>query len=207
MVKAAVLILTCSALACPVGAQDALGPTYPIREPDLLEEMQGRLKEMERSGRLKALQQEAVERSRAGIERPDPVDGVVRTVAPGTHYVDPSWRVPRDITTPGGEVIARAGDIVNPLDYVPLSSHLLFFDQRDAAQVRKAAAILKHYDGKVKPILVAGEPLTLTRQWKRQVYFDQGGYLVRRFGIRQVPALVSQDVARKRLRVDALKAD
>jgi len=116
-------------------------------------------------------------------------------------------RVPRDIATPSGELIARAGDIVNPLDYVPLSNHLLFFDQRDAAQVRKAAAILKHYDGKVKPILVAGEPLKLTRQWKQQVYFDQGGYLVRRFGIRQVPALVSQDVAMKRLRVDELKAD
>jgi conjugal transfer pilus assembly protein TraW len=207
MVKTAVQILICGVLVGQACAQDALGPTYPIREPDLLEDIQARLKSLESSGRLKVLQQEALKRSQSSIERPDPVKSVVRTVTPGTHYVDPSWRVPRDITTPSGELIARAGDIVNPLDYVPLSNHLLFFDQRDAAQVRKAAAILKHYDGKVKPILVAGEPLKLTRQWKQQVYFDQGGYLVRRFGIRQVPALVSQDVAMKRLRVDELKAD
>jgi conjugal transfer pilus assembly protein TraW len=59
----------------------------------------------------------------------------------------------------------------------------------------------------VKPILVAGEPLALTRQWKRQVYFDQSGHLVTRFGIKQVPALVSQVVAQRRLRIDEMKAD
>jgi len=53
--------------------------------------------------------------------------------------------------------------------------------------------------------------LALTRQWKRQVYFDQSGHLVRRFGIKQVPALVSQEVAQevaqRRLRIDEMKAD
>lgn len=52
----------------------------------------------------------------------------------------------------------------------------------------------------VKPILVAGEPLNLMRDWKRQVFYDQGGTLVRRLGIHRVPAVVTQDG--KRLRVD-----
>lgn len=188
-------------------AQEALGPTYPIREPDMLDEIQAKLRSMEKSGRLGQLQKEAIERSKQSIERPDAVKGIVKTRAARTFYFDPSWRVPRDVVTPDGTVIARAGDVVNPLDHVPLSNHLLFFDQGDPEQVKKAVAILKRFNGAVKPILVAGEPLTLTRQWKRQVYFDQGGHLTRRFGIKQVPALVSQDPSQKRLRIDEMEVD
>ena len=199
------LIAVCPCLVA--WAEESLGPSYPIAEPDMLEEIQAKLKFMEKSGRLGQLQKEAIERSKQSIERPDPVKGIVKTRQARTFYFDPSWRVPRDIATPDGQIIARAGDRVNPLDYVPLSNHLLFFDQGDPKQVKKAAEILKRFNGAVKPILVAGEPLILTRQWKRQVYFDQGGHLVRRFGIKQVPALVSQDTAQKRLRIDEIDVE
>lgn len=194
------MLLLCGLLVFPARAGDRLGPSYPIGEPDMLEEIQGKLKALEKSGRMAELQQDAIARSKNSIERPKAVGGVTTTRKERTFYFDPSWRVPRDIATPDGQLIARAGEVVNPLDHVPLSNHLLFFDQRDATQVKRAVAILKKYQGAVKPILIAGEPLTLTRAWKRQVYFDQGGTLVRRFGIQQVPALVSQD--QKRLRID-----
>lgn len=200
-------LLAYPACVYPASNQDALGPTYPIAEPDMLEEIQGKLKSMEKSGRMGQLKKEAIERSKQSIERPDAVKGVTKTRQARTYYFDPSWRVPRDITAPDGQVIARAGDVVNPLDYVPLSSHLFFFDQGDPKQVKKAVEIMKRFKGAVKPILVAGEPLTLTRKWKRQVYFDQSGHLVKRFGIKQVPALVSQDPAQKRLRIDEMEAE
>jgi conjugal transfer pilus assembly protein TraW len=200
-------LFTFPASVYPASSQDALGPSYPITEPDMLEEIQARLKSMEKDGRMGQLKKEAIERSKQSIERPDAVKGIVKTRQARTFYFDPSWRVPRDITAPDGQVIARAGDVVNPLDYVPLSNHLLFFDQSDPKQVKKAAEILIRFNGAVKPILVAGEPLKLTRLWKRQVYFDQSGHLVRRFGITQVPALVSQDPSRKRLRIDELEAE
>ncbi len=207
MIKKALAMILCGLIMYPAWAQEILGPSYPITEPDMLEAIQDKLKSMEKNGRLGQLQKEAIERSKQSIERPDPVKGIVKTRQPRTFYFDPSWRVPRDITTPEGKVIARAGEMVNPLDYVPLSNHLFFFDQSDPKQVKKAAEILKRFKGAVKPILVAGEPLALTRQWKRQVYFDQSGHLVRRFGIKQVPALVSQEVAQRRLRIDEMKAD
>lgn len=200
------LITVCPCLVA-WGSNDSLGPTYPITEADMLEEIQSKLKSMEKSGRLGQMQKEAIERSKQSIERPAAVKGVVKTRQARTFYFDPSWLVPRDITAPDGQIIARAGDRVNPLDYVPLSNHLLFFDQSDPKQVKKAAEIMKRFKGAVKPILVAGEPLTLTRQWKRQVYFDQSGHLVRRFGIKQVPALVSQDPAQKRLRIDEIEVE
>ncbi|WP_330996376.1 hypothetical protein [Burkholderia cepacia] len=44
----------------------------------------------------------------------------------------------------------------------------------------------------MKPILVAGSWLDLTKSWKTQVYYDQHGSLSKRFGIRAVPALIRQ---------------
>jgi conjugal transfer pilus assembly protein TraW len=55
----------------------------------------------------------------------------------------------------------------------------------------------------VKPILVGGEPLTLMREWKREVFYDQGGTLSKRFSITQSPAIVSQEG--KRFRVDEIR--
>ena len=94
------------------------------------------------------------------------------------------------------------GNGVNPLTIVSLSQRLLFFDGRDAAQVRQARALIERYDGKVKPILVAGSYLDLMRQWRFSVYYDQQGALVQKLGITQVPALVSQEGPR--LRIDEL---
>ena len=85
-----------------------------------------------------------------------------------------------------------------------ISRFLLFFDGRDAAQVAKAKRLIAYYNGRVKPIMTAGAVLELTRKWKRQVYFDQGGTLVKKLRIRQVPALVSQEG--RQLRIDELES-
>jgi len=91
---------------------------------------------------------------------------------------------------------------VNPLDYVSLSKKLFFFDARDKAQVRQAEAVILQLDGRVKPILTGGSYMALMRQWKRQVYFDQQGTLVKKLGIEHVPAIVSQEG--KMLRIDEI---
>ena len=43
-----------------------------------------------------------------------------------------------------------------------------------------------------KLILVGGAPLELMKARQRRFYFDQGGTLVKHFGIRAVPATVEQ---------------
>ena len=45
---------------------------------------------------------------------------------------------------------------------------------------------------RVKIILVNGAPLKLSNQYKRRFYFDQHGLLIKKFGIKQIPARVSQ---------------
>jgi conjugal transfer pilus assembly protein TraW len=191
-------------LAANAVAAERIGPTYPITEPDMLKEIQGVLREKEKSGELTRLKKEAIARSKESVENPPPVQGLVRTQVARTYFFDPSYRLSQTLSGPNGEVIARAGDTINPLDYVSLSTHLLFFDGRDAAQVMRAKRLIAYYNGKVKPIMTAGAVLELTRKWKRQVYFDQGGTLVKKLNIRQVPALVSQEG--RQLRIDELES-
>jgi conjugal transfer pilus assembly protein TraW len=179
-----------------------VGPVYPIQEPDLLRTIESRLREKERSGELARLQRQGLARAEASLREPKPVQGLRRTVAPRVRYVDPTMQVARDLLAPDGTTVIRAGTRVNPFDYVQLSERLLFFDARDARQLAHAARLIDGFEGRVKPILVGGSFVDLTRRWQRPVYYDQGGALVRRLGIQQVPALVSQDG--KRLRIEEL---
>ena len=177
-----------------------VGPTYDIAEADLLEVIQSRLGRMEKSGDLARKQGEYRDRVVGAIEKPKPVPGIKATAAKRTYFIDPTWTLDRDIRGADGALLFARGLKVNPLDHVSLREKLVFFDGRDRRQVSFARQLLRNQDRAVKPILVAGEPLNLMRDWKRQVFYDQGGTLVRRLGIHQVPAVVTQDG--KRLRVD-----
>ena len=76
-----------------------------------------------------------------------------------------------------------------------LTKKLVFFDGRDAEQVDAVATLMKNNAAKIKPILVGGSWLDLTKAWKTQVYFDQKGVLSARFGLRAVPSVISQQGA------------
>ena len=179
-----------------------LGPTYGIAEPHLLTFIEQRLREKERSGELQRLMQEAQTRGIESVQRPAPVPGLRPTETARTFYVDPSFTLDRNVVDAQGRLLFAAGTRKNPLDVVSLSKHLLFFDARDPRQVARARELLTRYDGKLKPILTGGSYLDLMKAWRVAVYFDQQGTLTRHFGIRQVPAIVSQEG--QRLRIDEM---
>lgn len=179
-----------------------LGPTYRIAEPHLLNFIEERLRDKERSGELQRLMQEAQSRGIDVVRYPPSVSGLRATETPRTFYIDPTFTLDRNIVDAGGRLLFAAGTRKNPLEVVSLSKRLLFFDARDPRQVAQALALIGRYDGKVKPILTGGSYLDLMKAWRVAVYFDQQGALTRRLGIRQVPALVSQEG--QRLRVDEM---
>ncbi|MCW5663644.1 MAG: type-F conjugative transfer system protein TraW [Piscinibacter sp.] len=179
-----------------------LGPTYEIAEPHLLAFIEQRLREKERSGELQRLAEAARARGIDTVRQPPPVEGLRTTERPRTFYVDPSFTLDRNITDSQGRLMFAAGTRKNPLEVVSLSRHLLFFDARDPRQVKHARELSGRYAGRIKPILTGGSYLDLMKAWRVPVYYDQAGTLTRRFGIRQVPALVSQDGLR--LRIDEL---
>jgi conjugal transfer pilus assembly protein TraW len=203
-IVSAPLVLGLMLGAAGVRAMDlgVIGPTYEISEPHLLQMIEQRLREKERSGELVRLEAEARKRSIATVKNPPPVTGLRATDAVRTFYFDPSFTLDRNLLGPQGELLFAAGTRKNPLEVVSLSRHLLFFDARDPRQVGRARQLIALYQGRVKPILVGGSYLDLMQSWHLPVYYDQQGLLTRRLGITQVPALVSQDGLR--LRIDEL---
>lgn len=171
----------------------AIGPVHEIAEPDMIKEIKARLQAKKAAGELDQLEAEARRRIQARIETPLPVPGLARATAARTYHFDPSVRFDEPVLDQKGRVLIPAGMLANPLSVVSLPATLFFFDGRDPAQVAMAKSEVHRATGPINPILVGGSPLSLMRQWKRPVYFDQGGAMVRRFGITTVPARVTQD--------------
>lgn len=200
------LLAALSAAATPPAAAESetdlgvIGPVYPVEEPDMLRAIEARLREKARTGELARLEREGIARAERSLRTPQPVEGLRRATTARVAYLDPSVRFARAVQGPDGASVVPAGSRINPLEHVTLSNALLFFDARDRDQVRHAATLLAERAGRVKPILVGGSYVELTRAWRTRVYYDQGGVLVRRLGIRQVPALVTQEG--KRLRIE-----
>jgi conjugal transfer pilus assembly protein TraW len=182
--------LLVTAMPTGAGARDygQRGAVFPLIERDLLEQIHARLKAMEASGETARLNEELKRRTIARVNRPDPVAGLVHSSAHRRWTFDPTITLAADIRGARGELIHAAGTMVNPLDSVQLRSPLLFLDGDDPEQLAWALS----EDRNAKLILVKGAPLELMKARQRRFYFDQGGKLTAKFGIRAVPARVRQ---------------
>jgi conjugal transfer pilus assembly protein TraW len=191
----AALLVLCLLAVPAAQARDlgVIGPVHEIAEPDMLLDILTRLRAKEASGELARLEESARKRALQRIHTPEPVAGLRRAQVARQFHFDPSVRFDEPVLDDKGRVVVPAGTLANPLRVVGLRSQLLFFDGRDPVQVRQARREVEAARSRVTPILVGGSPLDLGRQWSRQIYFDQGGRMVRHFGIQAVPARVSQD--------------
>ncbi|KML57044.1 conjugal transfer protein TraW [Burkholderia cepacia] len=169
-----------------------VGPTYPIAEHDAIAMLKHRLLELRANGGLAAIERRARQRALHDITSLPAVSGLTAVTEYSSRLIDPTVTYAKPVTNDEGAVIVPAGTRINPLDIVTLHERLVFFDGRDAAQVKAVQAMASRSGDAVKPILTAGSWFDLTKSWKRQVYFDQQGRLTQRFGITRVPAVISQ---------------
>ncbi len=178
-------------VAQPASAKDlgVRGAVWPIAEPDLLAQIETRLGEMEASGEMARMRREAVERARQRIEAPARVEGIEAARVRRTRLFDPSIALDRDVRTADGTLIAARGAQVNPLDAQPLTRDLLFID---GARPVEVAWALDH-GRPARIVLVAGRPLELMRVHGRPFFFDQGGRLSKRLGLRATPSVVAAE--------------
>ena len=91
---------------------------------------------------------------------------------------------------------------VDPFAHAPLTRDLLFVDGRREAEI--AWALDRSGPSKTLVpatrvpaiVLLAGRPLDLARRHGRPFFFDQGGRLAARFGLRFTPSLVTREESR-----------
>ena len=191
------LTLMLPALAAPASGKDlgVRGATWPVAEPDLLQAIEARLAEMQRSGELARFQREAAERARSNLETPEPVADIAPARIERSWTFDPTIAVSQDIRDAGDSLIAAAGTRIDPFAHVPLTRDLLFIDGRRDAEIAWALA----HDRPSKIVLLAGRPLDLARRHGQPVFFDQGGRLTERFGLRFTPSLVVREGTQLRI--------
>ena len=203
--RVAAIWLCFAVLAVPAVAKDlgTRGASWPIAEADLLTEIADRMTEMSESGEWARLESGAIEKARHSLEEPTPVAGIVPVLERRVRRFDPTITVAENLVGPNGEIIAAAGTRVNPLAHAPLTSALLFIDGRREVEVAWALAQAKsgnHSEAgsrtgveSTRIILLAGRPLELMRLHGRSFYFDLGGRLSARFGVRATPTRLVQD--------------
>ena len=193
-------------VASPVSARDygRQGNVWSIAEPDLLAQIHARLAAMEASGETKRLNEAVRRKTIARVNRPEPVAGLVRAARKRQWHFDPTITVSETIADDKGRTVIAAGTRVNPLNSVALRHPLVFLDGDDASQLTWASQRFGKTGAKF--ILVKGAPLQLMKARQRRFYFDQGGKLVAHFGIRAVPATVTQDGRRLLVTEEVLPA-
>lgn len=203
--KAALMFAALSVAWVPVTSAGtdlgAIGQTYEIAEPSMLEHIHGKLKAAEENGELAKIEEDMKARFIAYANRPNGVS-LPRTKSHKVRYFDPTVRFAQNIEDHEGNVLWPAGTSVNPLDYVAMSQQWIFFNADDPDQAAWAHAYMKRYPEQVLLILTQGPALKLMETWAARLYFDQGGKLVKRFGIENLPSVISQDG--KRLRIDEI---
>ncbi|WP_042280638.1 type-F conjugative transfer system protein TraW [Candidatus Protochlamydia sp. R18] len=170
------------------------GATASIEEEDLLTFMQKNMQlitEADQEKWMQNLQSHLL----AQMKKPFVIKGIGKTQTYTVSYFDPSITVDRDILNHSQQVVVKKGTRINPLSLVMLDQDLLFIDATDAEQLAWAQAL--YPSGKW--ILVKGQPMQLEEELRRPIYFDQGGVLLKRFGIQSVPARVSQEGLRLKI--------
>ncbi len=169
-----------------------IGNTYQIAEQDAVEQIKEKLVKMQQTGELQKIEQESIKKSINSLKNPKSNDSLIVATKKSSKLYDPTQTFNEEVRAEDGTLISPAGRKVNPLDYVKLSKTMVFFDGRDKEQVEAVKKLISKEGLKVKPILTGGSWFDISKEWKKQVYFDQGAYLTKRLTIEEVPAIVSQ---------------
>lgn len=170
------------------------GETFPIHETSLLKVIKAKLQKLFESGKLEKHQDIIAKKAKEQLNRPGPVKGISKTKNPRSFTYDPSITVPYDLKDYEGRVFHRQGTRINPLDTLSFKHPFLFVDGDDEEQVAWAIRLHQAANSLHKPkiILVQGTPIELFKKLNLPIYFDQLGVLIKKLGISQIPAKVSQ---------------
>jgi conjugal transfer pilus assembly protein TraW len=173
-----------------------VGHTYNIEEQDIIKYIKSKLEQID----IAKLQEEQQQIVRTSVERPKEVAGIIDAKENREYFYDPTFILEEDIFDHVGRLIQKSGTRINPLEKISLRHDLIFINGDNLKQVEFALSYFKTKDAKATIILIKGSPIKLQKEHKIWIYFDQQGLLTGKFGITQVPAIVTQDQLQLKIR-------
>lgn len=170
------------------------GPVEAVEERDMIEVMQERIVQIDWAQKREA----AAERfwSKQTFQWLPPA------TRPRSRQIDPRVRVYEDITGPGGEFIAKAGTILNPLDFVSFDQTLIVFNATDEKEMALIAERLPELTAEVSRVQFIATELDTDEGWEAYEsvtdYFDAPVYLLtpdiqKRFLLEYTPSVIRSD--------------
>lgn len=196
------VVICCNASAKHLGTY---GATFEIEERDFLSVIETKLQYLEETGEIAKLNGRYQAQLKSQIKRPTPVVGIVKADKTLLRKFDPTVYLEEDIeivdAAGNPSVLHAKGTPINPLNYQPFTSPLLFIDGDDTQQIEYARSI-QNRDLSVLVILVSGEPGLKKQEDKEYYYyFDQFGTYAKKFNISKVPSLIFQESQEKILTI------
>jgi len=197
-----ILLLLCVSFPSFSNDLGSYGQLFPIKEPDMMDLIKSRLNHMEEDGEMDRIKQKAETNVKEHAVRPPKVPGVSHANKDRTWLYDPTFTADKDITDGRGNYIIHAGQSINPLDRIPFNETLFFIDGDNNSELDWLKSKLK-FTINYKIILVNGNIPKTSDKLNEQIYFDQYGVMVNKFGIKNTPAEVYQE--KNKLRVKEIK--
>ena len=197
-----ILLLVTTAYAKDFGTR---GHTCKIAEQAFLEMIDQRLQKVD----MKKEQAKMTAIAKDRVENPPAAKNIKPATKSKAFYYDPTYTLDKDAVLPCGKILHKAGTTVNPLQHMDLNRRMFFIDSREKTQVEwLKERLINPLPDQSEPvedriILIGGSPSKikehLGKDHENKVYFDQGGELTTRFGIKASPAFVVQDGLKLRI--------
>lgn len=182
------------------------GPTYPVKEQSIIDLMQQRLAKYDWEGQKQKTIKSFWSRQQFELLPPAKLDKV--------WFINPTVKVKADVVNPRGDVLARAGDVINPLDIPTGQQTFLLFDATDNQQLEWATKeFAKTHNG---PVVLMTSQISKDKGWDHlnslRAHFKQETYLIpkeliKRFHLTALPVLITPDTSKKVFRVEQFEME
>lgn len=162
------------------------GATYPIVEPDALEEIKKKANSVDWRKVFK-------DRLRGKLKnfRPPDIATLTKAERDAEFMVEPTYALDYDVPAAEG-VVYPAGFSYNPLDYISLPNVLVVLNAADAEQVEWLLKSKYSDDMRTIVLITGGHIQDLAARLEKPVYYLTER-LAKRLGLRAVPSVVEQD--------------
>lgn len=182
------------------------GPTVPVKERSIIEVMQERMAKYDWEGQRKKTIQTFWSRQN--------FESLPAARLSKVWFINPTVRVTADVVNPRGDVLARAGDVLNPLDVPTGQQNFLLFDATDTRQLEWATKeASKNHIG---PVVIMTSQVSKEKGWEHleqlRQHFQQEMYiipkeLIKRFHIEALPVMITPDMTKKVFKVEQFEME
>ena len=162
-----------------------VGTTYPIIEPDVVEQLKERAIHRSTSEQRQLLGQ-------LQKYQPTNMHPLPRATANRSFPVDMTYTLEHDLRDGKGKIIYPKGFTFNLLDYVPFSEGLVIIDGDDPEQVEWFCKSPYARNHRARLLITGGYAYELSRQLQRAVYYLTD-VMAKRLQLAAVPAVVVRE--------------